>query len=279
MKKETKELVRLFGIAVAVMLAVALVYRICIYFWPPDKGSNQSLARFLEEVQSASCVQLITKPVGKWSDAEAQSEPDIYAWLKEQGNEILPWEWTEEARRKGQKGYAKCWRLIWDRRKSHCEKLLAYWRKEVRRLDRELLVVSTVHAHRTNQVDRLRAIAATNDFPCQVSLERLEKGRFWGWNKHLEMVECEDAAAAASICNRETATAQDEANRAWVLSDSLTVAKERSAWCGKLCEICDENRSQIKSGQLQSELMTKALIENLKRAATLRPDFGIIPKL
>lgn len=270
MKKETKELVRLFGIAVAVMLVVALVYRICVYFWPPDESRSQSLARFLEEVQSANCVYLITKPVGKWSDAEAQSEPDIYAWLKEQGNEILPWDWTEAARRKDPKGYAKCWRLIWDRRKSHCEKLLADWRKEVRRLDRELLIVSTVHAHRTNQVDRLRAIAATNAFPCQVSLERLERGRFWGWNKHLEMVECEEAAAAASICNRETATAQDEANRALELSDSLEVAKEKSAWCGKLCEICDENLSQVESGQLQDENLTKSLIENLKLATNCK---------
>lgn len=96
MKTETKELMRLFGIAILVMVALPLVYRGYIYFWPPEEKPHQTLTQFLEEVQREQCMRLLTKPVGKWSDAEAKLEPEIYSWLKEQGNDILPWEWTEE---------------------------------------------------------------------------------------------------------------------------------------------------------------------------------------
>ena len=101
MKKETKELVRTLGIALVVMMVVPLVYRVCIYFWPPEEKPHPTLAEFLKEAESANCIQLLKKPISKWSDEEAKLEPEIYLWLKDQGNNILPWEWTEEARRMG----------------------------------------------------------------------------------------------------------------------------------------------------------------------------------
>ena len=231
MKEEAKELVRTLGIALVAMMAVPLAYRVCVYFWPPEEKPRQTLTQFLEEAQRERCMGLLTKPVEKWSDAEAKLEPEIYSWLKEQGSEILPWEWTEEARRKDPKGHAKCWQRIWKERSAHCERLLAEHQKEVKRLDRELQILTTIHAHRTNQIARLRAFAVTNDFPCKVSLERIDKGRFWGWNKRVEAVECKDLAAIVaetnSICNKETAIAEGEFSRALALSNSISSSK---AW-------------------------------------------------
>ena len=268
MKKETKELVRLFGVAILVVVALPLAYRACVYIWPPEEKPRQSLSQFLEEVQTASCVKLLVKPIAKWSDADAKLEPGIYAWLMEQGNEILPWDWTEEARRKDPKGYAKCWRRIWKERTSQCEGLVADNQKELKRLDRELQVLNVVHAHRTNQIARLRSIAATNAFPCQVSLERLEKGRFWGWNKRVEVVECKDAAAVMaatnSVCSKELAAAQDEIKAAHALADSLSASKAKSSLYRHLCEICDKCNRLIESEALQDELLKKSLVENLK---------------
>ena len=165
MKKETKEFARLFGIALIVMLVVPLTYRVCIFFWPPNEKPRQTLTEFVEKAKSERCTKLLTKPIVKWTDAESKSEPEIHAWLKEQGNEILPWDWTEEARRKDRKGYAKSWLRIWKERKSHCEKVLAHHRQELKRLDRELQILTITHIHRTNQIARLQAIAATNAFP------------------------------------------------------------------------------------------------------------------
>ena len=270
MKKETKEFVRLLSIAVLVMLVVPLAYRVYIYFWPPDMQPRQTLERFVEEAKSEHCMKLLAKPIAKWTDAEVKSEPEIYAWLKGQGDEILPWDWTEEARRKDPKGYAKCWRRVWKERKSHCETLLTKHQKELERLDRELQILATIHAHRTNQIVRLRALAATNAFPCQVAIERLEKGRFWGWNRKVETVACEDAAAIVavtnSICSKESATAEDEMRRLLALENAVSSSKEKSSLYGKLIGICDQSNSLIENGSSQDELLKKALIENLKGA-------------
>ena len=274
MKAETKELMRLFGIAILVMVALPLAYRGYVYFWPPEEKPHQTLTQFLEEAQRERCMGLLTKPVGKWSDAEAKLEPEIYSWLKEQGNEILPWEWTEEARRKDPKGYAKCWRRIWKERSAHCGRRLAECSEETRRLDRELQIITTIHTHRTNQIARLRTIVSTNTFPCQVALERLEKGRFWGWNKRVEFVDCKDlsalTAATNSVCSKEVATAQSESKSALALSNSISSSKEKSALFQKLCETCDQNKRQVENESVQDELLKKSLIETLKAAPSRR---------
>ena len=268
MKKETKEFVRLIGIAVLVMLVVPIAYRVCIYFWPPDTHPRPTLEQVVEEAKNEHSLKLLAKPIAKWTEADVKAEPEIYAWLKGQDNEILPWDWTEEARRKDPKGYAKCWQRIWKERKSHCEQLLAKQQEEFERLDRELQILATIHAHRTNQIVRLRALAATNTFPCQVALERLEKGRFWGWNRKVETVACEAAAAIVaetnSICSKESETAQDELRRLLALENAIASSKEKSALYGRLIGLCDQSLTE--NGNSQDELLKKALIENLKGA-------------
>ena len=270
MKKETKDIVRIISIAVLVMLVVPLAYRVCIYFWPPDTHPRQTLEQFVEKAKNEHCLKLLAKPIAKWPETDVKSEPEVYTWLKGQGNEILPWDWTEEARRKDPKGYAKCWQRIWKERKSLCEKLLAKHQEALESQDRELQILTTIHAHRTNQIVRLRALAATNTFPCQVALERLEKGRFWGWNRKVETVACEDAAAIVavtnSVCSKESATAQDEQRRVLALESAISFSKEKSALYGRLLGICDQSESLIENGTAQDELLKKALIENLKGA-------------
>ena len=272
MKKETKESLRLFAVAFIVMMVVPLAYRVFVHFWPPEEKPHQTLAQFLEEAQRASSIKLLTKPIAKWSDAEVKLEPEIYVWLKEQGNAILPWEWTEEARRKDPEGYARCWHRIWKEQKSRCESLLEGLQEEIKRLDRELQILATIHTHRTNQIARLSALAETNTFPCQISVEHLKKGRLWGWNKIVEVVECKDAAAIMtatnSICSNEVATAEDEARGAIELSDSIASSKEKAILHEKLCEICDRSKRLVESESLQGqdELLQRSLVEILKKA-------------
>jgi len=267
-KKETKELVRTLGIALAAMMVVPLAYRLWIYIWPPEEKPHQTLAEFFKEAESARGIKLLTKPISKWSDDEAKLEPEIYAWLKDQGNEILPWEWTEEARRKDPKGYAKCWQRIWNERKSHCEKLEAERQKEIKQLNRELQALTTIYTHRTNQIACLRALAATNTFPCQITLERLEKGRFWGWNTHVEVVECKDlgslTASTNSICSKELAAAQEEASGVLALTDAISLSKEKSMLYASLCDACDKNKQIIETESPPHDLLLKSLVENLK---------------
>ena len=269
-RKGARKTLWLVCVAFMVTMAVPLAYRVLIHFWPPEAKPRQASADCSEEVQRTRCMKLLAKPIVEWSDAEMKLEPGIYAWLKEQGNEILPWEWTEEARRKDPKGYAKCWRRIWNERKSWCKRLLAECEEETKRLDRELQILTTIYVHRTNQIARLSALVATNTFPCQISLERLKKGRLWGWNKVVEVVECKDAAEMTAATNRiygiEAAAAAGEVRRAKALSDSITSAKEKSVLYEKLREICDQSISLI-DNELQPgqhELLLKSLVEVLK---------------
>ena len=271
MKKETKECIRVFGIALAVMIAAPLAYRVCISIWPPKEKPHRSLEHFFREAEAAHGMELLVKPVAKWSDADTKAEPEIYAWLKGQGDEILPWEWTEEARRKDPKGYAKCWRRVWEDRKAHGGQIVAKNRKEIKRLERELRELATIHAHRTNQIERLRRLSATNDFPCKVSIEHLAKGRVWGWNKRVDVVEFKDAAEMAASTNgiRGIATAAaDEAGRAKALSDSLAISKEKTNMCERMREICDESNSLIEDGITADDnrILQKSLVEALKRS-------------
>ena len=148
--------------------------------------------------------------------------------------------------------------------------LLAEHQKEFKRLNREFKIITTIHAHRTNQIARLRTIVATNTFPCKVALERIEKGRFWGWNKRVEFVDCKDLAALMaetnSVYSKEAATAQSEIKSALALSNSISASKEKSALFQKLCETCDQNKRLIENDFVQDEPLKKSLIETLKRA-------------
>lgn len=141
--------------------------------------------------------------------------------------------------------------------------------KKLKRLNRELQILTIIHTHRTNQIARLQVIAATNTFPCQVTLERIEKGRFWGWNKKVEVVKCKDAAtimaATNSICSKELATAQGEIKTVIALANSVSASKEKSSLYEKLRAICDQNNRPSEIAFSQDEQLMKALIENLKK--------------
>lgn len=269
MKKETKELARTLCIALAVMMAVPVAYRVFVHFWPPEERPRQSITQFFDAPESESGEKLLAKPVAKWTEAEKKAEPAVYAWLQGQGSEILPWEWTDEARKKDPKGYAKCWRRIWNERKLHYEKLLAQHQKDIKRLEREAENLAVIYDHRTNQIARLHSIAATNDFPCKVAVERLEKGRFWGWNKRVEMVECSDAAEIVSvtnsICSREVAIAQEEDRTVDDLFFAGIALGKIVGSCENALEICNENSRLAEIPPSQEEGLRKAFVENLKR--------------
>ena len=254
--------------------AVLAVLSIGIYIWPIKEEPCKSLAELLgaeiEDVKHVRCMELLTRPISKWSEDDAASEPEIYEWLKVQGNEILPWEWTDEARRKDQKGYQKSWRRIWKNRQSYCSKQCKDSQKEIKLLEREQLILATIYTHRTNQIARLQGIAATNTYPCRVSLERIEKGRFWGWNKHNEVIECENAdklnESKGGIIGEEIAKSQEEINSARDLSRRLASLKERLAFYESLREICDKNNGLIEQVSLdgQDEGLRESLVEILK---------------
>ena len=112
MKREKKGVVGGLLIAFAVMMLVPLGYRIWILFNPPAPRPAFSLSKYLSEATDVSVPQLLVKPLSKWSEAEKKRAPEIAAWLETKGKTILPWEWTDEARRKNPEAYFKTWEDI-----------------------------------------------------------------------------------------------------------------------------------------------------------------------
>ena len=70
-KKETKDFVRIFAVVFIAMVVLPLTYRLWFLSRPPEPGSNPSPAQLFEKAMDARAVRLLTKPVGKWMDAEA----------------------------------------------------------------------------------------------------------------------------------------------------------------------------------------------------------------
>ena len=112
MKREKKGVVGGILIAFAVMMLVPLGYRIWIHFNPPPPRPAFSLSKYLSEATDASVPQLLVKPLLKWSEADRRRAPEIAAWLKAKDKTVLPWEWTDEARRKNPEEYFKAWEDI-----------------------------------------------------------------------------------------------------------------------------------------------------------------------
>ena len=161
-----RDVVRMVVIVMLVMAVPPLAYRVWTAHHPSEAGEDQSLSGFLVKTVEDRALELLKTPLAKWSEADRQNEPGIAAWLEACVQTVLPWEWSDEARRKDPSGYRKAWKRVWSAVPDGQADRVRY-------------------SHLTNQIVRI-ASAGPVLKPTSVSVERLTKGRFWGWNSHLE---------------------------------------------------------------------------------------------
>ena len=110
MKKEKKDILLVAIIGFAVMFALPAAYRVWIHYNPPPH--RKPLSVVLHEADGARREALLTTPTDMWTEADEKLAPDIHEWLAAHADVILPWEMSEEARKKDWKGYCASWRLI-----------------------------------------------------------------------------------------------------------------------------------------------------------------------
>jgi len=189
--KDFREIVKILVVGLAVMVALPLAYRAWLHFHPQPSEPRPSLSKFLAKAAEDRAMRLIRTPLSKWSDADRKSEPKIHAWLESHANTILPWEWTDEAQRKDPSGYRKLWLALLKEQERELGQRRKDVQKKLKAVEHRLLIAETMHAHRTNQIARVREYASANSFPMSVKIERLSKGRFWGWNTKTEDVRFE----------------------------------------------------------------------------------------
>jgi len=176
----------MLAVSFAIMMALPAGYRVWRIWNPEPEQPRQTLTQVLAEAAANNAVRLLRTPVAQWTEYDKKSEPQVFGWLEAHGQTVLPWEWTDEARRKDPDGYRKLWLGIFKEQASELNARQKAERKQLNAVERELWIAETLYAHLTNQIALVRAYVATNAFPMTVTAERLEKGRFWGWNRTAE---------------------------------------------------------------------------------------------
>ena len=110
MKKEKKDILLVAVVGFAVMFALPAAYRVWVHYNPPPQ--RKPLSAVLHEADGFRREALLATPTDKWTEADAKLAPDIREWLAAHADVILPWEMSEEARKKNWRGYCDSWRLV-----------------------------------------------------------------------------------------------------------------------------------------------------------------------
>ena len=122
MKTSTRDIVCVLTIGLAAMFALPAAYRVWIHYNPPPE--RKPFSDVLREAGGVRREALLAIPLDKWSESDVKLAPDIREWLAARSDVILPWEWSEEARKKDWKGYCDSWRRVLDDQSDALEELV-----------------------------------------------------------------------------------------------------------------------------------------------------------
>ena len=123
MKKEAKDMLWVLAIGLAVMFALPIAYRVWVHYNPPPP--RRPIADVLHDAGGVRREMLLNTPTDKWKESDESLAPDIRDWLAAHADVILPWEWSDEARKKDWKGYCASWRRILEEQSARLEKLVS----------------------------------------------------------------------------------------------------------------------------------------------------------
>ena len=203
MKRNRKELLVSCGVALLLMLVVPGVFRLWMAFNPPPSIVPASPASSLQDATASfevgRTLLLLRKPLDAWTAHEREVEPGLFAWLGAHAKIVLPWEWSAAARKKNPEACRQLWQSLLDEQRDGLDRSLREIRRQMRELREKIENEAVLYAHATNESARLSGWMATNAYPATVEIERLSKGRFWGWNRERESRALADAAAARAL--------------------------------------------------------------------------------
>lgn len=232
MNHEQVRTVRMVVLALLAMLVIPLSYRFWIHCHPAPEG-KPILTRLQESTEDRR-VELLVKPLSKWSAEETAAQQDIYAWLVAHRETVLPWEWSAEAREKDPKGHRSVWRRLFKDERGEIETLAKETKKRLRTLEESVREHRMIEAHLTNQV-ALATAAATN-FPCSIQTDEMTRGRFWGWNHRRSERHLETSADLADCVGTLQKAARDHSSAAIDGEAAAAACRERIAGLTRLAE-------------------------------------------
>lgn len=238
MERGRREILKVTALCFCAMLLLPAAYRLWLRSHPESARPRATFSEYVAKAVESRLLVRLKTPVSKWTDEDRAQEPQVFAWLETQAKVVLPWEWSEAARRKDPSGYRAAWADIFRAREKAVAARLRTVRKDLEKAVREVRIAETLHAHGTNELRRIETFVASNAFPMTVSVVRLAKGRLWGWNRREERTVC---ATAADFADGETRTGLLFDLRAEAVRSERDLAERRRARedgerCAAVCE-------------------------------------------
>ena len=166
-------------------------------------------AAYLKRLDNRKTV--LVKPIEQWTEAERAEYPAIADWLESRSRQVLPWEWSEQAKTKDLSGYCRLWYSLaeeLDREIAATAKRLAKEEKSlVDRLEETEVYLDDAKARAL----KLNECAAATNFPFAVTVTEKKPGFFFGWNdreKTISFISAQDVESCiAEECERVTSLA------------------------------------------------------------------------
>ena len=257
MKKESRDVFLVLVVAMVAMFALPVAYRVWTHCHPPP--GRRPFADVLREAGGVRREALLATPPAKWTDSDAKLAPDVLEWLKEHSDVILPWEWSEEARRKDWQGFCGTWERVVVDEAAALDELIA--RKSAAAAD----AAEKAGVERKLAEEGLAAVAgvlsaATGAYPVCVSVQETTPGRLWGWNRGRRVLRFEDEgslvayareaeervrlgwAAAAESHERERAAAEAGVAELKTAREGLSAAEQ---------EVAEAKKAGYSAGRLE----------------------------
>lgn len=196
MKKETKDVLRVVIIGFSVMFALPAAYRVWIHYNPPPV--RKPLLVVLQEAGGVRKEALLETPVDKWTESDLKLAPEVREWLEKHADVILPWEWTDVAKKKDWNGYCGSWRRIFEEQFAVLGKF-AELKSDVMgdasdqaRIERKIIANAMVDMTNLLAVVSDAIPTKTNEYPVVLTVNEITPGRFWGWNQRRREVRLDD---------------------------------------------------------------------------------------
>ena len=229
MKKSTRDVVSVIVLGLAAMFALPVAYRVWIHYNPPPTG--KSFSDVLREAGGVRRAALLSTPLDKWSEADVKLAPDIREWLAAHSEVILPWEWSEEARKKDWTGYCDAWQGIVKEQSAALDELIDGKAGAMEDAAGRARMMRDAAGENMAQVTNLLAAARaarsaeTNAYPLLLSVSEVVPGRLWGVNRDRKKLRFDDEASLLSFADELDARTRRE----WTAeAERLEQARDRA---------------------------------------------------
>lgn len=265
MKRDNKETARILTLAIIGMLMVSVFFRLWRVFTPEEVPPTIALQEALDRASLERSLALLKTPLARWNDSDRAREPKVAEWLETQSRTVLPWEWSNEARTKDPQGYADTWVQTLQPFAESWDGRLKAVGKERQQAEGDLSDILRQLRCMTNSFQLAREKLSAGELPVVVTIARLQKGRFWGWNRRESFVAVSNDVQRLDLEDQMLASEHAFFSDETVRRNALATIERRRFCVQSRCDILKDALAKARSIPSLDEAAFNAVSENLMR--------------